>query len=240
MDVNTAIASSLQSVDPSAVIELFKLTLVREVHCSAGQYYFHAGVNQLETPIIWRQQEYIPLPVKADGFEWDGQGSLPRPKIRIANVLGTITSLILTLPNGLEGAKLERFRTLARFLDAENFPDGNPEADPDAAWAPEVYYVDRKAAETSTMVEFELASAFDLVGVRAPKRQCINLCQWDYRGVECGYTSRTYFNEKDERVAEYRDDVCGKRLSSCEVRFGTTTNTQVPFGGFPGIGTYFV
>jgi len=26
-------------------------------------------------------------------------------------------------------------------------------------------------------------------------------------------------------------DVCGKRVSSCEVRFGT--NAELPFGGFP-------
>ena len=33
------------------------------------------------------------------------------------------------------------------------------------------------------------------------------------------------------------EDVCGKRLSSCEARFGT--NVDLPFGSFPGVGQYF-
>ena len=33
------------------------------------------------------------------------------------------------------------------------------------------------------------------------------------------------------------DDVCGKRLSSCKIRFGNTAD--LPFGSFPGVGTSF-
>jgi hypothetical protein len=62
------------------------------------------------------------LPIEVEGFEYSGQGTLPRPKLRISNIMGTITALILTLPEGLEGAKLTRIRTLARFIDSANFP----------------------------------------------------------------------------------------------------------------------
>ena len=37
----------------------------------------------------------------------------------------------------------------------------------------EIYYIDRKSLETREVVEFELASAFDLAGIRVPKRQCL-------------------------------------------------------------------
>lgn len=137
--------------------------------------------------------------------------------------MGTITALILTLPSGLEGAKVTRIRTLARYIDAANFPGGtNPYGtpQPDAEFPREIYYIDRKAAETRDVIEFELASAFDLAGVRAPRRQCVaNLCQWTYRGAECTYTGTAYYNANDEAVNLASQDVCGKRLSSCELRF---------------------
>ena len=80
-----------------------------------------------------------------------------------------------TSGNDLIGATVTRIRTLARFLDAENFtgntnPFGTP--DPDAEFPREIYTIDRKATENRELVEFELAAAFDLIGVRAPKRQC--------------------------------------------------------------------
>ena len=114
-------------------------------------------------------------------------------------------------------------------------PFGTP--DPTAEFPREIYFVDRKSAENRNVVEFELASAFDMVGVRAPKRQCITRCQWVYRSVECSYTGTNYFNVSDVAVGNASQDVCGKRVDSCKARFGQ--NAELPFGGYPGIGTYF-
>ena len=47
-------------------------------------------------------------------------GRLPRPTLRINNLFSTITALIATLPNGLEGAKVTRIRTLAQRIDDVN------------------------------------------------------------------------------------------------------------------------
>ena len=49
-------------------------------------------------------------------------------------------------------------------------PLGTP--DPTAEFPREIYKIDRKSAENRNVVEFELAAVFDLVGVRAPQRQC--------------------------------------------------------------------
>jgi lambda family phage minor tail protein L len=216
--------SELQKVAPSSVIELFQLELNSAQHGVNETYYFHAGVNATNNgDIIWNAQSYLAFPIEADGFEYSGQGQLPRPKLRVSNIFGTITAILLTLPNGLEGAKVTRIRTLARFMDGVNFPDGtNPYGTPDptAEFPREIYYVDRKAVETRDVVEFELAAAFDLIGVRAPKRQCVsNVCQWKYRGPECGYTGNAYFDANDAAVSLVGQDVCGKRLRSCELRF---------------------
>lgn len=224
------LAGDFQEVAPSSIIELFQIEFNQTLHGTTDIYYFHGGANQGATgEITWQGQSYLAFPIEATGFEYNGQGQLPRPKIRVSNVLSTISALILTLPNGLDGAKVTRIRTLARYLDPQNFQDGLPPGfspDPTAEFPREIFYIDRKSAETQEVVEFELAAAFDLAGVRAPKRQCIsNICQWQYRSPECGYTEALYFDANDNRVGSAAQDVCGKRLDSCRARFEKINRT---------------
>jgi lambda family phage minor tail protein L len=241
------IVQELQQVAPSAIIELFELRLVAALHGSNDVYRFHAGVNAKNDGgnVVWAGQTYTRMPIECEGFEYSGNGQLPRPTLRIANVLGTVTTVLLavnaiTPGNDLIGAKVIRKRTLARYLDAVNFPSNvNPYGTPDPAaeFPEEIYYISRKVAETRDVVELEMAAAFDLQGVRAPKRQCIaNICQWVYRSAECSYTGDAYFNDNDQAVGTLALDVCGKRVSSCKARFGATA--ALPFGSFPGIGSY--
>lgn len=235
------LAGVLQEIAPSALIELFQLQLTQAQHGVNETYYFHAGLNQgATTDIVWRGQSYMAFPIQAEGFDYVGQGQLPRPKIQISNILSTISALILTLPNGLDGAKITRIRTLARYLDTSNFIGGVPEGftpDPTAEFPREIYYIDRKSAENREVVEFELAAVFDLAGIRAPKRACIaNVCQWKYRSPECGYTGTAYFDDNDRAVGTLTQDDCGKRLSSCKARFGSTA--ELPYGSYPGIGAF--
>ena len=132
-----------------------------------------------------------------------------------------------------EGASLVTYQ---RTFNTQN-PYGVP--DPTAEFPREIYYIDRKATENRDLIEFELASAFYLAGVRAPKRQCIgNVCQWTYRKDECPYDGNAYFDFNDVPVATLGQDVCGKRLRSCELRF-SQPNSTLPYGSYPGIGAYF-
>ena len=210
-DVNVEIFQSLLTSSPYAIIELYELHLVQELHGSSEIFYFHAGVNKKlpSGDVYWRGNPYSLLPIEADGFEYTGNGQLPRPTVRVSNLLGGISALLLSVNeitpgNDLTGAKFIRIRTLSKFIDSSNFSDGvNPYGTPDptAEMPQEIYYVDRKANENQSVVEFELAAVFDLAGVRAPKRQCIaNICQWQYRGPECGYTGTNYFDENDNAV----------------------------------------
>lgn len=223
-----AIVSDLQSASPSSIIELFELQLISGIHGTGEVYRFHAGVNSKNNGnIVWAGNEYLAFPVQAEGFEYSGNGQLPRPKLKVSNLLGTITAMLLSLPSGLEGAKVTRIRTLARYIDAVNFtgnvnPFGTP--DPTAEMPREIYFIDRKVSENRDLIEFELATAFDLQGVRLPKRQCISsICQWVYKSVECGYVGSL--------------PSCKKTLDDCKLHFGQ--NAELPFGSFPGVGTYF-
>lgn len=232
MSTPQTITSEIQKLAPSAVIELFVLDAT---NIGGEVFRFHAGTNALRGKVVWQGNEYLPFPIQVTGFEYNGTGQLPRPKVVVANLTGVITTLLLELDD-LLGAKFIRKRTLAKYLDAVNFGGGvNPSADATAEFAEDVYYVDRKASENRDLVEFELAASFDLQGIRLPRRQIIqNICPWRYRGSECGYTGSAYFDANDNRVGTLAQDVCGKRLASCKARFGEYA--ELPFGGFPAAG----
>ena len=213
----------LLSSGPFAIIELFQLKTFESMHGSDNEYYFHAGRNRKTTEpsntddivsaysIYYNGHTYLPLPIEATGFEFKGDGGLPRPTIRVANLNSNITQLLLgvnevTPGNDLNGAQVTRIRTLSRFLDGSNWENGvNPYGNPstaDAAQMPqEVYYIDRKVAETRDFVEFEMVSSLDLANARAPRRLVMqNLCQWKYRGKECGYTGTADFTPVGQTV----------------------------------------
>ena len=178
--MSSSVISDLQSVNPSAIIELFSLETDLELHGSSQVYRFHNGTNLNNNgDIVWAGDQYLKMPIQATGFAFQ-KGQLPRPKLTVSNALGTITAILLnvnkvTTGNDLAGATVTRIRTLARYIDAVNFPGGtNPlgTPDPTAEFPKEIYKIDRKAAENRDIVEFELAAAIDMVGVRAPQRQC--------------------------------------------------------------------
>ena len=234
----TAIASAyeeLAKINPSAIIELFELRLDSTLHGSSDVYRFHAGANaDVDGNIVFNSQTYTRIPIKADGFEYSNTGTLPRPTLSISNLDGTMTTLLLlvnatTAGNDLGGAEVRRIRTLKKYLDGESA------ADPNARWPEERWFVDRKASESRDSVTFELASKFDLAGQKLPKRQVIaNVCQWKYRSSECSYTGSSYFDVNGNAVSTLAEDVCGKRVASCKLRFGDTA--ELPFGSFPGAG----
>jgi lambda family phage minor tail protein L len=226
------ITSELQKVAPSSIIELFQL----DATPFGGEiYYFHAGTNGLTTNVVWQGNTYNAFPVQITGFEFTGKGQLPRPSMIVANITSIITTLVLAYDD-LLGAKVTRLRTMAKYLDAVNFSGGvNPSADSTAEFPRDIYFIERKVSESKQVVEFELAASFDVQGIKLPRRQIIqNICPWKYRGAECSYAGTSYFDKDDVSVGSLSLDVCGKRLTSCEARFGA--NNPLPFGAFPAAG----
>lgn len=105
--------------------------------------------------------------------------------------------------------------------------------DPTAHWPDEVWYIDRKVVENKVFIEFELVAAWDVTGVLLPRRQCTqNICSWRYRGEGCGYAGPAVAKADDTPTSILSEDRCGKRLSSCALRFPTG---DIPYGGFPGV-----
>ena len=119
--------SALQSINPGSIIELFTIQLSTALHGSNTLYRFHNGANlNANGEVVWAGNSYLRFPIECSGFEFGSTGTLPRPKISISNIFGTMTAIMqdvnqTTVGNDLNGAKFTRIRTLARYLDAVNF-----------------------------------------------------------------------------------------------------------------------
>jgi len=213
----SAVYEDLSVLEPNAIIELFQLHLDATLHGSSDIYYFHNGVNAaVNGNVVWNGQSYVRLPLEVTGFDYSSSGSLPRPKLAVSNIGSNITAILLsvnliTTGNDLGGAKVVRIRTLKKYLD------GQAGADPHAKFPDEIWYVDRKSNENRAIVEFELASKFDLAGVMLPRRQIIaNVCQWKYRSAECGYTGPPVADANDNYLQGSSNAVLNDYLQKIE------------------------
>lgn len=197
------------------LIELYELYLAGNFS-DVPDYRFTNGTNELGTNMVWKGNEYRKLPVEASGFDLNGQGKLPRPGIKIANVDQWI-GVIARANNDLIRAKFERHRTFAKYLDAVNFINGNPTADPAQEIPVDVFYVEQKQTETREYIEWVLVAACDLAGKKLPGRPMLsNICGWR-KTTQCPFV-RT----------------CNHTMSNCKSNFGETA--PLIFGGFPGVG----
>ena len=186
--------SELQSLTPSAKIELFVMELVEGLHYPTGNpssvqtiFRFHAGTNmKTNSNIVWQNDTYERFPIIAEGFAFEGKGQIPRPTLTMSNLGGitrsgvaiTVTDLLiivnLTTPhNDLLNAKITRRQVLASSLDAQNFENNtNPFGSPNNNELPqEIYFIDRKITESRNLVQFELVGDLDKQNLKLPKRQ---------------------------------------------------------------------
>ena len=221
---------ALFSLNLDALVEMYELDAT-----SIGGIVYRFTQNDMYGAVItWNGQAYTPYPVRTEGFDRRAQGTSPRPKMFISNINGFIGA-ICRMTSDLIGCKVTRIRTFKKYLDAVNFPGGNPTANPNIELPREVWRIDRRAAETRDGVTFEMAAPWDVTGVRLPRRIIIqSSCPWVYRSSECGYTGGPVATASDTPTSNPLLDVCGKRVSSCKLRFGA--NAELPFGGFPSVG----
>lgn len=237
------ITAEIQSLAQGAIVELFEIDLSQY---GVNSQFFHAGTNGLNIGVTWRGQLYQPLPIEVEGFEVSAASkTLPRPKLRLANVSGLFSAEVAAFDD-LIGGKITRRRTFVKYLDAVNFPGGNPDANPDQSFPDDIWFVEQKTSENKYLIEWELASAFDLQGVMLPRRQIIrNGCPFGYRvwrplenkfdysnAGDCGYAGTAMFDKDDNPTADKSQDFCSKHLGACEKRHPAPVS--VPFGGFPG------
>ncbi|MCG3743080.1 phage minor tail protein L [Vibrio cincinnatiensis] len=184
--------------------------------------------------IIWQGERYYSWPCQITGLNATSDGSPSSPTLSVANVDGSITALCLVYQD-MSQAKVTIRRTLSKYLDAENFPNGNDQADPEQEHV-EIWYIRRKISEDKTAVTFELSSPADVGGIKIGRKMTA-YCQWclkgQYRGADCGYSGSDLFTDNDEPTDDPAKDKCSGTLTGCALRFGE--NNQLPHGGFPAV-----
>ncbi|WP_137984473.1 phage minor tail protein L, partial [Pseudomonas viridiflava] len=150
--------TDIQTLEPGSEVLLFELD-GSEYGADVLRFHGHAiphtsaeliavglDADQLPAkPIWWQGNEYSAWPIQIDGIEANGDGTAVRPIFSAGSVSGRITALCLAFEDLLE-FRLTTRHTLGRYLDAENFPVGNPDADPTQETI-ETWYIDQKTNE---------------------------------------------------------------------------------------------
>lgn len=224
-----------QSLTPSSIVSLFTLDAS---NIGAGMYTFCPEKEPDGSSVRFGGIEYPYLPLKYEGFEWNSDGTLPRPKLSATALNDSFFSLVV-YTNGIQGALLRRDRTLARFLD------GHPDGGKDIKFPSDLYIVDRVTQLTKAVVTLELLTPLDLPREKIPARTALrDTCpfvyrrrvngawQYDQTSNACPYAGAACF-DKYGVPCEASDDACGHTVSDCVKRFGT--RRALPFGGFPGL-----
>ncbi len=195
---------------------------------------FDVGTDRVwQRNIIWQGQTFSAMSIQASGLEMNSSGKASSPTLSMANNIDGLQNAVSAYClqfNDFAGAKLTIIETLAKYLDAENFSQGNPTASNEAE--KQLWFIEQKTSENMEQVTFELSNPIDFEGQRIPMRQISSQCHWcmmgDYRGEECGYTGAAMFTEKNEPTDNPALDKCGGRLSSCKIR-----KNEGSFGGQP-------
>lgn len=188
--------------------------------------------------VLFGGNSYLPLAFETEGFEIRPDSEPTTPILRIQTTDSFIPAFVKQYSDG-RGAIFCRMRTYRAFLDDGDDPDSTQ------LFPPEVYYIERKSKDDRIegVLEWELSSILDQEGMMFPIRQVVRgYCDYIYRrwsGTEwipgtCPYGASRYYDRKGVSTANPANDVCGKRLSDCKLRFGQ--NAVLPYRGFPGVG----
>lgn len=244
------LSNDFQKLSVSGLVTLYQLDATS---LGAGILYLHGHTEfedwkiidgavsstekEIKRNIIYQGITYEPVSINSEGLEMRGDGKASSPTLAMANningIQGAVSAYCLNFSD-FAGAKLTVLNTSLDYLDATNFSQGNPLADPND-YKKQVWYIEQKTSENALQVTFELSNPIDFEGQRIPCREINNYCQWavngEYRGESCGYIGTAMYDINDKPTTNPELDQCSGRLSGCRIRFGS--NKPLPFGGFP-------
>lgn len=203
------IASEVVKLNPSDLITLYEIdaseiSIDMQLKKSttldlSTPFRFHNMQNLFGTDLYFQNLKYVAFPITTEGFELTSAGALPTPTISITCAEGIdkldgfslLKSAFIDLEN-LIGAKVTRIRTYAKFLDADqggaSVEGVGTDADINAEFPRDVFFIERKSAENKSSIRWELASALDLENLKLPARSIYaNRCPFTYRGEGCCY-----------------------------------------------------
>lgn len=209
MSESPKITAEVQKLEQDARVELYLIDLTRQGGSVLG---FHNERVTGAGVLTFGAQTFDPIPLEASGFAYNGTEQVPTPTIKLSNIGSFVTALAKQY-GGLVNATVTRIRTYRKHL-----ADG-ADPDPDAKFAEDVFFVNRKVAENKIWFEIELGSSLDVDGVELPFRKMLPRCQAGFKdGVNCPYVGA--------------DTSCLKTTDACGEKFGAV---PLPYMGFPAV-----
>ena len=191
------IIDTVQLQEVGAVIDLYEITI------KGTTVFLYSGLDSNNESVFFPDKvpstvnQYTAFPLEVTGYEKRSDGPAPRPTLVAANVIASVRNFVqsgdtqeddlmgilssIGLENNLDliGATVVRRRTLEENLVASGDPWATPIEFPS-----ESYIIDRVSAENQVTVTFELASPFDIEGVKVPNRVVVGkYCSWLYQGA---------------------------------------------------------
>lgn len=229
----TGLPEHIQKFDLGPRITLFQFDLTM---FDLGYLYLAPGTAGA-VAVSFGGQTYAPHPIQSDGYELTSVGTLPRPRLVVANLDNSFTALV-DANDDLQGGIVTRLRTYGRYLDDGAEPDGEKYLPPD------IYQLSQKTRHNESVIEWTLSALMDQEGVDLPGRLIVrDWCEhtyrrwtgsgFDYTNVTCPYAGTDYFDE-DGNTTTAPFDKCSRRIGTgCQKRFGVTG--VLPTRAFPGV-----
>ena len=216
-----------------AIIIMFEIDLQ---HLGLGVFRFTA-TNTGVGAVKFNGNEYQPAPIEAEGFAWDGVGTMPRPTLNIVAKDLHFLNMVVDADD-LVGSEVRRIKTFRKYLDDGSAPGSN------ISFPVDVFEIERKSVQTRSALSFELSMTLDQQGVKLPRLlvlrdTCVHRYRywignkWQYREVSCPYVGTRYFKSNGDATSLQSEDACGKRISDCKLRFGASA--VLPRLSFPGV-----
>ncbi|ECW2475999.1 phage minor tail protein L, partial [Salmonella enterica subsp. enterica serovar Florida] len=193
-DIPQETLNETTKAEQSAKVDLWEFDLTA---IGGERYFFCNEQNEKGEPVTWQGRQYEPYPIQAQDFELNGKGTSPRPNLVVSNMFGLVTGMAEDLQS-IVGASVVRHQVYRKFLDAVNFVEGNPDANPEQEVVAR-YSVEQLSELTTSTATFVLASPVETDGSVFPGRIMLaEICTFDYRGEECGYNGPPVADEFDK------------------------------------------
>ncbi len=155
---------NISSLTPGCYVELF---IIDTTVIGGGDVFRFIPHGYEISNVMWQGEEYLRFPIQIDGFEWNATSQAPpQPTLSLSNVNDFVAAAVITLGD-IVGAQVTRYRTYQQYLDGED------QADQNAHFPPDIFFVQQKTAHNKEFIEWTLSSALDLPGVRLPLRQVL-------------------------------------------------------------------
>lgn len=231
------IATDMQRLEKEPRVYLFELDLQR-----TGQdvtLRFTPAITEDDNGVLlFGGNAYQKLGIVAEGFEWSGSGTAPRPTLTMQARDMAFMSLV-TRGKDLVGCPVRRIQTYRKYLDDGIAPNST------AHFPIDHFEIERKASQVRKQLKFELSSPLDQQGKKLPARQVLrDTClhrfrywangRWNYDGVTCPYAGEAMYDQKGQPTTDPLKARCGKRVPDCETHFGV--GAKLPMMAFPGVG----